>query len=590
MIKRTLPLIVAGLIVLFAVGFVIAQDEGVGVESSPVDSVMDSVSEAGEIVEAAVVEAPAEETTEEITEVEIKSDDETVAERPSVSSSGSGGGKKTKTGASPVTDETSAVGMEGGSRQTKKLGDFTGVVELYKMDRYVERKIFINGEQILFEQEIDELGIEFSELPESLGELNSPDINGDGVVDVRDLLEVLSAWGDCVPGDLCPADLNGDGVVDREDLQVVLLFWDMVGQNFVYNSPDLNGDGFVNVEDLLMLLESWGPCTDEGTCVGDLNGDGVVDGDDLDFLLSAWNGGPGGESGLVSLRDPDVNDDGIVDVDDLLMVFSAFGECSVQCPEDVSGDGLVDVNDLALIQSLWDTEVEVNGPPVEDLVVEIMNPIGMYTYLSGIPIEFSVDLTDDVLLSCDYEIYEEETAELILSGSIDDCTPPNVLSSFDMLGEGSYSFELRVRDDSTGRTGFAGSSFDINIPDAPVEQVLDDETPIRRRGGGGSSCLTEWVVGEWSECVNGEQTRDVSKGILHCWADPADKPADVQSCVNAEISEEQAGGGIFSAITGAVIGADGNPKPWILFPFLALIGVVYAATIYGRRKVSRKRK
>jgi hypothetical protein len=48
------------------------------------------------------------------------------------------------------------------------------------------------------------------------------DINGDGVVDVLDLLLVLTAWGSC-PG--CPEDVNGDGVVDVLDLLAVLTAW-----------------------------------------------------------------------------------------------------------------------------------------------------------------------------------------------------------------------------------------------------------------------------------------------------------------------------------------------------------------------------
>ncbi len=48
------------------------------------------------------------------------------------------------------------------------------------------------------------------------------DVNGDGVVDVLDLLEVLGAWGDCVG---CPADLDGNGVVDVLDLLIVLGNW-----------------------------------------------------------------------------------------------------------------------------------------------------------------------------------------------------------------------------------------------------------------------------------------------------------------------------------------------------------------------------
>ncbi len=56
----------------------------------------------------------------------------------------------------------------------------------------------------------------------------SGDLNGDGVVNVFDLLALLEEWGSC-PG--CPADLNDDDEV--------------------------------NVFDLLLLLENWGPCPSE---------------------------------------------------------------------------------------------------------------------------------------------------------------------------------------------------------------------------------------------------------------------------------------------------------------------------------------
>lgn len=49
------------------------------------------------------------------------------------------------------------------------------------------------------------------------------DLNGDGVVNVADMLILLAAWGEC-DGD-CPADLNGDGVVDVADLLMLLSNW-----------------------------------------------------------------------------------------------------------------------------------------------------------------------------------------------------------------------------------------------------------------------------------------------------------------------------------------------------------------------------
>lgn len=51
------------------------------------------------------------------------------------------------------------------------------------------------------------------------------DLNGDGVVDVSDLLILLGAWGACSPGKPCPADLNGSGSVDVSDLLILLGNW-----------------------------------------------------------------------------------------------------------------------------------------------------------------------------------------------------------------------------------------------------------------------------------------------------------------------------------------------------------------------------
>jgi hypothetical protein len=51
------------------------------------------------------------------------------------------------------------------------------------------------------------------------------DVNGDGVVDVLDLVEVITNWGPCPPGP-CDADIDGDGVVSVTDLTAVILGWD----------------------------------------------------------------------------------------------------------------------------------------------------------------------------------------------------------------------------------------------------------------------------------------------------------------------------------------------------------------------------
>jgi hypothetical protein len=54
---------------------------------------------------------------------------------------------------------------------------------------------------------------------------NPADINGDGMVDVLDLLAVILEWGECVDPNDCPADVNADGAVDVNDLVLVVLAW-----------------------------------------------------------------------------------------------------------------------------------------------------------------------------------------------------------------------------------------------------------------------------------------------------------------------------------------------------------------------------
>ena len=52
------------------------------------------------------------------------------------------------------------------------------------------------------------------------------DVDGDGQVDVGDLLDLLAGWGRCPKEpEPCPADFNGSGVVDVVDLLVVLANW-----------------------------------------------------------------------------------------------------------------------------------------------------------------------------------------------------------------------------------------------------------------------------------------------------------------------------------------------------------------------------
>ena len=64
---------------------------------------------------------------------------------------------------------------------------------------------------------------------ESKGYLLTPidivpgDVDGDGDVDILDLLGLVAAWGECLS--MCAADFDGSGTVDILDLLVLLANW-----------------------------------------------------------------------------------------------------------------------------------------------------------------------------------------------------------------------------------------------------------------------------------------------------------------------------------------------------------------------------
>ena len=53
----------------------------------------------------------------------------------------------------------------------------------------------------------------------------------------------------------CACDLNGDGIVDIDDLFEVLAHWGEGAGTY-----DINNDGVVDIDDLFEVLANWGPC------------------------------------------------------------------------------------------------------------------------------------------------------------------------------------------------------------------------------------------------------------------------------------------------------------------------------------------
>jgi hypothetical protein len=61
--------------------------------------------------------------------------------------------------------------------------------------------------------------------------------------------------GDCDPPSDCVGDINGDGEVNVTDVLALVGAWGTSG-----GPEDINDDGIVNVSDLLLLIDAWGAC------------------------------------------------------------------------------------------------------------------------------------------------------------------------------------------------------------------------------------------------------------------------------------------------------------------------------------------
>ena len=78
------------------------------------------------------------------------------------------------------------------------------------------------------------------------------DLDGDGFVNGAALTILLGAWGEVKP----QIDLDGDNVVDVTDILQVIAKYGPCSSCI----EDMDDDGFVGVYEILTILDSWGPC------------------------------------------------------------------------------------------------------------------------------------------------------------------------------------------------------------------------------------------------------------------------------------------------------------------------------------------
>ncbi len=107
------------------------------------------------------------------------------------------------------------------------------------------------------------------------------DLNGDGVVNVLDLIELVMSFGPC---ENCPADFDDDGFVNVLDLiPLIMNFGPCPGTPCGW---DVNGDGVVDQSDVQAVTGNLGPCEDPENCPWDVNSDGVVNGQDVQAVAT----------------------------------------------------------------------------------------------------------------------------------------------------------------------------------------------------------------------------------------------------------------------------------------------------------------
>jgi len=158
------------------------------------------------------------------------------------------------------------------------------------------------------------------------------DVNGDGIVNTMDTLDVLGGYGATGSNAL---DINGDQEVNAIDLDMVAAqLGDTMGRRVL---GDVNGDYIVSASDVLEILSLVG----ESTNAGDLNRDGSVTGADVNAVQTQF-----GETACSQLPG-DANGDRTVDTYDLITVYIAMSSSLTQF--DCNQDGVVSVEDYDIV-------------------------------------------------------------------------------------------------------------------------------------------------------------------------------------------------------------------------------------------------
>lgn len=222
---------------------------------------------------------------------------------------------------------------------------------------------------------------------------------------------------------------------------------------------------------------------------------------------------------------------------------------------------------------------------IDNCIISGVDSNCSYLTLSPISIGSFEGIPDIYQISLNFSSSYDEKAKLIgYKVSNDDINWIDVI-----LPESKYVFS--GLSPSTSYTFFV-KSFD-NLSRYSDEKNITVSTlslPVVYPGGGGGSsslCMTQWVCGDWSECLDGNQTRTCDYPENYC-TPYIKKPSEIQGCVvpkteiknNPVIKNETAPSkpevnipNELAPITGGAIGTLGKSIIGVIIFFIIILGL-----------------
>ena len=151
-----------------------------------------------------------------------------------------------------IASFTSDVNQTAVTGTGELFGDLGSVSLVYPFTNYSDIVSPIASAELAFSGNIDDAGIHLEGNQGGAVFLGFP-VEAMGSTDQQNIMIALLNWIGDAPQP-CPSDCNGDGLVNVSDILLIIDAWGST------DGCDTNGDGLTNVIDLLEVVGTWGGC------------------------------------------------------------------------------------------------------------------------------------------------------------------------------------------------------------------------------------------------------------------------------------------------------------------------------------------